>query len=34
MSNIKVGEETLDANRGEKPQQKFANMFFIYDMRQ
>lgn len=34
MSNIKVGKETLDATRGEKPQVKFADMFFIYDMKQ
>jgi len=34
MSSIKVGKETLDATRGEKPQVKFADMFFIYDMKQ
>lgn len=34
MSNIKVGKETLDATRGEESQKKFADMFFIYDMRQ
>lgn len=34
LSNLKTEKETLDATRGEEPQIKFADMFFIYDMKQ